>query len=129
MHARSARLIAFALSLAVAGCATTPAQRAEERGYDGRYAGAFVLDRASSAHDCPYTDSGQAVMTVVGGHARIDVTQAAYFDGQVAPDGALTLSSGQGRTAFIHGRIVNGRYTASGQADCQYQVSLARAGG
>ena len=106
------------------GCSTRAA-------FDSRYAGVFILDGAASADICPFTNTGQATMLVRGGRARVDVAQTAYFSGQVGPDGSLVLTSGQGLSAVVSGRIANGTYVTSGTGDCQYgdcqyQVRLTR---
>ena len=106
-----------------AGCAGPSAMSSA---YDGRYAGPFYLSAAASADICPASSTGQAVMTVQGGQAHVDVSQTTYFSGHVGNDGDLILMSGQGLAATIHGRIVNGVYVASGSGNCQYQVHLTR---
>ena len=122
------RATILTLLLAAASCANgasgPPAPGAGS--FDGTYAGEFILQLALSPQTCPYSATGQAVMTIRGGSARVDVSQATYFSGRIGPDGALTLISGQGRTAFVNGRIVGGIYTAGGVGLCQYQVRLAR---
>ena len=123
-----ARATALTLLLATASCAngmSGPATPGASR-FDGTYAGPFDLQLALSPQSCPYSATGQAVMRVQGGVARVNVAQAAYFSGRVGPDGALTLISGQGRYAVINGRIAGGVYAAGGVGLCQYQVRLAR---
>ena len=123
-----ARATVLTLLLATVSCAngsSGPFAPATTR-FDGTYAGEFVLELALSPQSCPYAATGQAVMRVQRGVARVDVSQGTYFSGRIGPDGALTLISGQGRTAFINGRIVGGTYAAGGVGLCQYQVRLAR---
>lgn len=120
-------IVALACSAAAAGCtAGGGAPGGVGGGFDGTYAGPFILDASVSTFDCPATDTGQAVMVVRGGQARVDVAQAAYFSGRVGANGDLVLFSGQGRMAYINGRIAGGTYVASGNANCQYQVRLTR---
>ena len=122
------RATVLALLLATASCAngaSGPLAPGTGR-FDGTYAGELVLQLALSPQSCPYSATGQAVMTVRNGAARVNVAQGTYFNGRVGSNGDLTLISGQGRTAFINGRIVGGTYAASGVGLCQYQVRLAR---
>lgn len=122
------RATGLVLLLVVTACtngASAPPAPGASR-YDGTYAGEFVLQLALSPQSCPYSATGQAVMTIRNGEARVDVSQATYFSGHVGAGGALTLISGQGRLAFINGRITHGLYAASGTGLCQYQVRLAR---
>ncbi len=122
------RATILTLLLAAASCANgasgPPAPGAGS--FDGTYAGEFILQLALSPQTCPYSATGQAVMTIRGGSARVDVSQATYFSGHVGANGDLTLISGQGQLAFINGRISGGTYAASGTGLCQYQVRLAR---
>ena len=122
------RAAVLTLLLATASCASgPPGPPAPGAGsFDGTYAGEFDLLLALSPQSCPYSATGQAAMTVRGGEARVDVSQATYFSGHVGANGDLTLISGQGRLAFISGRIAHGLYIASGSGLCQYQVRLAR---
>ena len=114
--------------LPLAGCAVGSSGPFTSAGsaFDGRYAGPFVLEGAASADICPATNTGQAVMLIRGGEARVDVAQTAYFSGRVGSDGGLILTSGQGLSAMVSGRITNGTYVATGSGDCQYQVRLTR---
>lgn len=116
------------LVLPLAGCAVGSSGQLASAGaaFDGRYTGPFVLEGAASTDICPFTNTGQAVMLVRDGRARVDVAQTGYFSGQVGSDGSLILTSGQSLSATISGRITNGTYVASGIGDCQYQVRLTR---
>ena len=120
MPLRTAALIGL---LGAAACTTGPSVPSP---FDGTYAGEFVLELALSPQTCPMSDTGQAVMRVRGGQARIDVAQAAYFSGHVDPAGVLSLTSGQGRTAFINGRITGATFAGQGIGVCQYRVRMVK---
>lgn len=117
------RAATLTLLLSVASCANGgPAVSS----FDGTYAGPFIMQLELSPQICPYSATGQAVMTIQGGEARIDVAEGTYFSGNVNAHGDLTLISGQGQLAFIGGRIVGGTYFGSGTGLCHYQVRLAK---
>jgi hypothetical protein len=122
------RATVLTLLLATASCANGPPgpPAPGARSFDGTYAGELALQLALSPQRCPYSATGQVVMVIRGGDARIDVAEGTYFSGHVGAGGDLTLISGQGQLAFIYGRIVGGTYTASGNGLCQYQVRLTR---
>lgn len=107
------------LACCTAGESSSPA-------YDGIYTGAFRLRAEVSPLTCPLAEDGRARMVVHGGHARIDVTQGTYFSGVVDSAGNLTLISGAGRTAFIHGHFAGPGFTGYGPSPCHYDVRMTR---
>ena len=117
------RLACLTSLVAIAGCASGLAVTT----FDGTYGGALRAQLGASPESCPRLDDpGHATMVIRDGRATVQAIRAAYFSGQVAPDGTLTMISGQGRFAVITGRIVGGTYTAHGTGLCQYSVRLAR---
>jgi hypothetical protein len=112
-----------ALLLLAASCAAGPPAGPR---FDGTYAGPFIPQLGASPESCPRTDTGQATMVVQNGQARVDKIRGSYFSGQVSGNGELTMISGQGRQAFVTGRIANNAYVAQGSGVCQYDIHLQR---